>query len=80
MTEETWVNIVEAAESTGYNRNYIQKLVKKLSKQPEEEREIRLRLRTSYWEVWLPDLVQYISTNSMRGPRKKRKSRETTSS
>jgi hypothetical protein len=75
MTEETWVNIVEAAQATGYNRNYIQKLVKKMSQKLEEEREIRLRLRTSYWEVWLPDLIAYMN-NKRHGPQRKRKSKE----
>jgi hypothetical protein len=80
MIEETWVNLAEGAKATGYNREYIQKLVKKISRKPEEEREIRMRWREFYWEVWLPDLVRYINSKSERGPRAKRNLNGTTSS
>jgi hypothetical protein len=80
MVEEIWVNLNEGAQATGYNHQYVQKLVKKISAKPEAEREIRLRWRTSYWEVWLPDLVKYLSSTAMHGPRGKRKPKEKSSS
>jgi hypothetical protein len=80
MVEEIWVNLNEGAQATGYNHQYVQRLAIKMSKKPEAEREIRLRWRTSYWEMWLPDLITYINSKSERGPRKKRKPKEETSS
>jgi hypothetical protein len=79
MTEEIWVNLNEAAQVSRYSHPYIQQLVKKISKKPEAEREIRLRWRASYWEVWLPDLMTYINSKSQRGPRRKRKTKEASS-
>jgi hypothetical protein len=79
MTEEIWVNLAEGAKATGYNRQYVQKLIKKMSQKPEGERDIRMRWREFFWEVWLPDLVNYVSSNAMRGPRRKRKTKEASS-
>jgi hypothetical protein len=73
MVDEIWVNVTEGARETGYNRDYVQKLITNISKKSEDEREIRLRWRTNYWELWLPDLVTYINSKSQRGPRRKRK-------
>lgn len=63
--EETWVNVTEGAEITGYNRGYVVKLAKVIWDQPEAEREIRLRKRSNGYELWLPDLVRYAQK---RGP------------
>jgi hypothetical protein len=79
MTKRIWVNVTEGAQITGYNRSYVQQLATKISKKPEAEREIRLRWRTNYWELWLPDLMAYINSKSERGPRAKRKLKEATS-
>jgi hypothetical protein len=79
MAEEIWVNTAEGAQASGYSHQYVQRLVIKMSKTPEEEREIRLRWRISYWELWLPDLMTYIGSKSQRGPRGKRKTKETSS-
>jgi hypothetical protein len=73
MVDEIWVNVTEGAQATGYHRVYLKKLVTDMSKKPEEEREIRLRRRSSYWEIWLPDLAAYIDSNPMRGPKKRHK-------
>lgn len=71
-TTEMWVNVTQAAQATGYNREYILKLVTKTWKLAEEEREIRLRKRTSGYDIWLPDLLTYIEKPA-RGPQRKRK-------
>lgn len=70
MTEssgEIWVTVTEGAEITGYNRDYVKKLVVKVWKQPEEDRLIKLRRRSYGYEIWLPDLIEY-SQNIGRGP------------
>jgi chromosome segregation and condensation protein ScpB len=70
--QETWINIREAAELTGYNREYIKKLMMRIAKRPENQREIKLRKRSFGYELWLPDLLAYIQKPS-RGPQPKRK-------
>jgi hypothetical protein len=70
--QETWVNVTEAAEITGYNRGYILKLATKIWRLPEDEREIQLRKRSSGYDIWLPDLLAYIE-KPFRGPQPKRK-------
>jgi len=69
IVEEIWVNTTEGAEITGYNQQYLMRLAQKVSQQPEEEREIKIRRRRGY-ELWLPDLVAYIER--ARGPYTKR--------
>ena len=71
-TQDIWVNVTEAAERTGYSREYILKLAMKIWKIPEDQREIHLRKRTSGYEIWLPDLMDYIQ-KPFRGPQGKRK-------
>jgi hypothetical protein len=76
MTSENdqniWVSITEAAEFTGYNRGSVEKVVQRLSKKPEESREIKLRKRTIGWELWLPDLILYLQQPRHK-PQRKRK-------
>jgi hypothetical protein len=71
LVEEIWVNVTEGAEKTGYNRQYVMKLVGKIWRQPEETRPIRLRKRTNGYDIWLPDLMVYIE-QSRHGPYGKR--------
>jgi hypothetical protein len=65
--DEIWVSTSEAADLTGYDQQYLQKLALKLTRQPEAERLIRLRNRTRRYEFWLPDLIGYME-NIGRGP------------
>jgi len=65
-----WVDIFEAAEITGYNYHSMRSLVQRISNQPEAEREIRIRKRTSRWELWLPDIYAYLDKPG-RGPKHK---------
>jgi hypothetical protein len=68
--EEIWVDLYEAAERTGYSIDGMRKVAQRMSRQPENEREIKMRKRTSRWEMWLPDLLTYIE-RPFRGARKK---------
>jgi hypothetical protein len=67
QTEETWVNVTEAAEITGYSRIHVLRLATQNWRLPENERLIRLRKRSSGYDIWLPDLASYI-VNHGRGP------------
>lgn len=71
-TQDIWVSITEGAEQIGYNREYIKKLLIRVAKQPEDEREIKLRKRSFGYELWLPDLLAYVQKPG-RGPQRKRK-------
>lgn len=68
LTEETWVNLTEGAHATGYSREYVFKLARRMWEQPEEERQIRVRKRSNGYEMWLPDLIAYAEK---RGPYKR---------
>ena len=68
-SKEIWVDLFEAAEMTGYNYHSMRSLAQRIGNQPEAEREIRIRKRTSRWELWLPDLMKYVIKPG-RGPRK----------
>lgn len=63
-----WVTITEGTEIIGYHRDSVRKLITQMSKEPEENRAIRLRRRSYGWEVWLPDLITY-ATRPRSGPR-----------
>jgi hypothetical protein len=75
MPEEIWVTTTEAAEITGYSREYLEKLANKTRKMPENERAIRLRLRSNRYDIWLPDLIKYLEEYAFK-PYKKRSSNE----
>ncbi len=67
VVEQIWVNITEATKITGYNRGHMSRLVRTIWNQPEETRPIKLRHRTSGYELWLPDLIEYMEKIA-RGP------------
>ncbi|HEX2623425.1 MAG TPA: hypothetical protein VHL11_24860 [Phototrophicaceae bacterium] len=68
-----WVNTAEAAEVTGYYDEHVRKLARENWKLPEDQRLIRVRRRSNRYDVWLPDLVNYI-TNHGYGPYPRNKS------
>ena len=70
-TTETWVNTTEAAEFTGYHRDYVQKLARDNWKLSDKERLIRVRKRSRGYDIWLPDLLNYIKEHGY-GPYPKR--------
>jgi len=59
--QEIWVTTNEAEELIGYNRQYLKQLAHKNSKLPDDERLIKVRMRSGrFYELWLPDLLRYI--------------------
>jgi len=59
--QEIWVTTYEGEELTGYNRQYLKKLANKNAQLPDDERLIKVRLRSNrFYEIWLPDLLRYI--------------------
>jgi hypothetical protein len=69
-SQEIWVDINEATELTGYNRASMRKVAQRISRQPEVERDIKMRKRSNRWELWLPDLIVYLRKPG-RGPHRK---------
>lgn len=69
MSQEIWVSTTEGAELTGYHPEYLQKLSRKFWKQPEDARLIKIRYRSRRYELWLPDLLNYIAEHGY-GPQK----------
>ncbi|MDZ4763011.1 MAG: hypothetical protein SGI73_00570 [Chloroflexota bacterium] len=67
---EVWVTTAEAAELTGYNQLYLTGLVGRIWRLPEEKRRIKIRKRSNWYEMWLPDLMAYANKY---GPQRKRK-------
>ena len=57
---EIWVNVTEAAQMIGYNREYLKKLILQLWKLPEDERPVQIRKRSSGFDLWFPDLLAYL--------------------
>jgi hypothetical protein len=75
--DEIWVNTTEASVITGYNRRYLKTLANKNWNMPEADRDIRVLNRIGRYEIWLPDLVDYLAKPG-RGPLPKRKSTKST--
>jgi hypothetical protein len=71
LVEEIWVNVTEGAEKTGYYRDHVQKLARDNWKLPEEERLIKIRKRTNGYDIWLPDLMNYVENHGL-GPYKRK--------
>jgi hypothetical protein len=67
MVEETWVSTSEGAAITGYTQEHLEKLAYRNWRKPEEERVIKIRVRTRRYELWLPDLLKYMAEPG-RGP------------
>jgi len=70
IVEEIWVNVTQAADITGYNRQYVLRLARNLWKLPEKSRPIKMWKRSSGYDLWLPDLMNYIE-NIGHGPHRK---------
>jgi hypothetical protein len=67
--DEIWVNVTEATQLTGYSRIHMLRLATQNWRLPENERLFRLRKRSNGYEIWLPDLMDYIA-NHGHGPHK----------
>jgi len=72
-SQEIWVDLYEAAEITGYNYHSMRRLIYGMGQQPEDERAIKIRKRTSRWELWLPDLLVYVDKPRPGPPLKRKK-------
>jgi hypothetical protein len=59
--EAIWVNTAEGAEITGYNPQSLKNIAYKMAQEPEDQRVIKVRRRSSRWELWLPDLMLYVN-------------------
>jgi hypothetical protein len=73
QVEEIWVNTVEGGEITGYNPNSLRKLASNMANKPESERTVKVRKRSSGWELWLPDLILYVEQPRPGPPIKSKK-------
>jgi hypothetical protein len=71
MTEEIWVDVTEAAEKTGYHRDYLLRLMGAQWKKPEGEREVQMRKLSAGYIIWFPTLVSYLKEHGY-GPYGKR--------
>lgn len=69
ISESIWVSTTEGAQITGYNPRYLQKLAYRFWKMPEADRLIKIRNRSGRYELWLPDLMTYM-TDYGYGPHK----------
>ncbi len=65
--QQIWVTTREGMEQTGYSHEYVEKLANKNFHLPEAERLIKTRKRSGRYELWLPDLLRYM-TESGTGP------------
>jgi hypothetical protein len=65
---EIWVNVTEAAEITGYSRQHMKMVISGLWQIEESQRGVRMRKRSSGFDVWLPDLLVYLAGQGRRGP------------
>jgi len=72
VAEEIWVNTIEGADMTGYNPDHVRELARNNWKLPEDQRLIRVRKRANRYDIWLPDLINYIDNHGV-GPYKKLK-------
>ena len=70
--QEIWVMTREGAELTGYSPEYMEQLARKNAKLPEDERLIKVRMRSNRHELWLPDLMRYIEETGY-GPHQDKK-------
>ena len=66
--QEIWVMTAEGAEITGYSAEYLQQMARKNFLKPEEDRQIRVRKRSKFYELWLPDILKHIEERGY-GPR-----------
>jgi hypothetical protein len=60
-TEQIWVSAKDGAEITGYTPAYLLQLVKNMFLQPEAERPIQVRNEANQYQIWLPDLIEFVS-------------------
>jgi prophage antirepressor-like protein len=72
--EEIWVNATEAAEITGYSASHLRIIARETLSLPEDQRLIKIRKRSRGYDMWLPDIIRYISQHG-HGPYQKPKNK-----
>jgi hypothetical protein len=72
--EAIWVNPTEASEITGYSPTHLRKIGRETWNLPEDQRLIRIRKRSQGYDMWLPDLIEYIVEQG-HGPHQKPRKR-----
>jgi hypothetical protein len=60
-TDSVWVTVKEAAEITGYTPGWMTKWVRDMLGIPADDRPIQVREHAGRYELWLPDLVDYVA-------------------
>jgi hypothetical protein len=60
-TEQIWVTVKEASALTGYSPGWMKKWVRDMFALPENERTIQVRHDANRYQLWLPDLVDYVA-------------------
>jgi hypothetical protein len=59
--EQIWVTAKEGADITSYTPTRFGQLMKEILLQPESERPIQLRYEANRYQIWLPDLIEYVA-------------------
>jgi hypothetical protein len=67
--EDIWVSTSKAAKITGYNQEYVRKLARDNAKLTEADRLIKVRKGKRSYDLWLPDLLNYVEKHGL-GPYK----------
>ncbi len=67
IVEETWVNVAEGAEATGFHPDHVRRLARENARLPEDERFIRVRKQARAYAIWLPDLMNYLNERNPSG-------------
>ena len=60
-TKNIWVTAKEGAEIIGYTPAYLAEILKSMLLQPESERLIQVRHESNRYQIWLPDLVEFVA-------------------
>src|SRR5262249_53587835 len=60
LVEEIWINVEQGAERTGYHLDHVRRLARESLRMPENERLIKVRREGHAYEIWLPDLINYV--------------------
>lgn len=76
VSEDAWVTVTEAMGIIDYSRDGLVYIIRRNSKKPEAERDVRIRKRSHAWEIWLPDLISLLDKPG-HGPYSKRKKQAT---
>jgi len=60
LVEAIWVKVDEGAQRTGRHIDHVRRLARENIRLPEAERLLKVRKEGKAYEIWLPDLVNYI--------------------